>query len=147
LMDLMGGREAFLKKLDALFSTTAAFKVGGYGQVIHEMTEAKMADTGQYAHINEPVHHVIYLYDYAGEPWKTQKWVHEIEDRFYKPGPAGWLGDEDTGQMSSWYIFSALGFYPVTPGQPVYAIGSPMFDRAVVHLEGGKTFTAEAARS
>jgi len=146
LMKLMGGRAAFIRKLDELFSTTSAFHVGGYGQVIHEMTEAKMARTGQYAHINEPVHHVVYLYDYAGEPWKTQKWVHEIEDRFYRPGPAGWLGDEDTGQMSSWYIFSALGFYPVNPGQPIYAIGSPLFDRAVVHLENGKTFTVEAAR-
>jgi len=146
LMELMGGREAFLRKLDELFTTTTAFRVGGYGQVIHEMTEAKMEDMGQYAHINEPVHHVAYLYDYAGQPWKTQRWVREIEDRLYKPGPAGWLGDEDTGQMSSWYIFSALGFYPVNPGQPIYAIGSPMFDRATIHLENGRTFTVEAAR-
>jgi len=92
------------------------------------------------------VHHVIYMYDYAGQPWKTQQWVHKVEDELYKPGPAGWLGDEDTGQMSSWYIFSALGFYPVNPGQPIYALGSPMFDRAVIHLENGKTFTVEAAR-
>ncbi len=106
-----------------------------------------MAGTGQYAHINEPVHHVIYLYDYAGEPWKTQKWVHKIEDELYKPGPAGWLGDEDTGQMSSWYIFSSLGFYPVLPGQPIYALGSPQFDRAVIHLESGKTFAVEATKS
>lgn len=147
LIELMGGKNAFLAKLDSLFSATTDFKVGGYGQVIHEMTEAKMEDMGQYAHINEPVHHVVYLYDYAGQPWKTQKWVHEIEDRFYKPGPAGWLGDEDTGQMSSWYIFSALGFYPVNPGQPVYALGSPMFDKATVHLENGKTFRVETVRS
>ena len=147
LMELMGGRDAFLKKLDTLFTTTPEFKVGGYGSVIHEMTEAKMADTGQYAHINEPVHHVVYLYDYAGEPWKTQQWVHKVEDELYKPGPAGWLGDEDTGQMSSWYIFSSLGFYPVLPGQPVYALGSPQFDRAVVHLENGKTFTVEASKT
>ncbi|HUB80707.1 MAG TPA: GH92 family glycosyl hydrolase [Bryobacteraceae bacterium] len=147
LMELMGGKAAFVKKLDELFSTTPAFHVGGYGQVIHEMTEAKMAGTGQYAHINEPVHHVIYLYDYAGEPWKTQQWVHTVEDTLYKPGPAGWLGDEDTGQMSSWYIFSSLGFYPVNPGQPVYALGSPQFDHAVIHLENGKTFTVDAART
>jgi predicted alpha-1,2-mannosidase len=146
LMELMGGREAFIRKLDSLFSTTADFKVGGYGSVIHEMTEAKMAGTGQYAHINEPVHHVIYMYDYAGEPWKTQQWVHKVEDELYRPGPAGWLGDEDTGQMSSWYIFSSLGFYPVLPGQPVYALGSPQFDRAVLHLENGKTFTVEATK-
>lgn len=146
LMELMGGKEAFLRKLDELFTTTTAFKVGGYGQVIHEMTEAKMEDMGQYAHINEPVHHVAYLYDYAGQPWKTQRLVHIIEDRLYRPGPAGWLGDEDTGQMSSWYIFSALGFYPVNPGQPIYALGSPLFDRATLHLEHGRSFTVEASR-
>ncbi len=141
---MLGGKEAFIKKLDSLFTATTAFKVGGYGQVIHEMTEAKMEDMGQYAHINEPVHHVVYLY--VGQPWKTQRWVHTIEDRLYKPGPAGWLGDEDTGQMSSWYIFSALGFYPVNPGQPIYALGSPLFDRATIHLENGKSFTVEANR-
>ena len=146
LIALVGGKDAFIRKLDTLFSTTNAFKVGGYGNVIHEMTEAKLADTGQYAHINEPVHHVIYLYDYVGQPWKTAQWVHTIEDRFYRPGPAGWLGDEDTGQMSSWYIFSALGFYPVNPGQPIYAIGSPLFDRAAIHLENGKTFTVAATK-
>ncbi len=147
LMELMGGRDAFLKKLDALFTATTSFRTGGYGQVIHEMTEAKMEDMGQYAHINEPVHHVAYLYDYAGQPWKTQRLVREIEDRLYRPGPDGWLGDEDTGQMSSWYIFSALGFYPVNPGQPVYALGSPLFDRAAIHLENGRTFRVEAART
>ncbi|MGC4055618.1 MAG: glycoside hydrolase family 92 protein [Paludibaculum sp.] len=146
LMALMGGREAFLKKLDELFTTTTDFKVGGYKQVIHEMTEAKMGGMGQYAHINEPVHHVIYLYNYAGQPWKAQKWAHEVMVRNYKPGPAGWLGDEDNGQMSAWYIFSALGFYPVNPGQPVYAIGTPLFDKASLRLENGKKFTVEAAR-
>lgn len=146
LMALMGGRDAFVKKLDELFSTTTDFKVGGYKQVIHEMTEAKMGDMGQYAHINEPVHHVIYLYDYAGQPWKAQKWVHEVLVRNYKPGPAGWLGDEDNGQMSAWYIFSALGFYPVNPGQPIYALGTPLFNRASIRLENGKRFTVEAAR-
>lgn len=146
LIRLLGGQQGFLQKLDGLFTATTDFKLGGYGSVIHEMTEAKLEDMGQYAHINEPVHHVIYLYDYAGQPWKTQKWVHEVEDRLYKPGPAGWLGDEDTGQMSAWYIFSALGFYPVTPGEPEYALGSPMFDRVKIHLENGKTFTVEARR-
>jgi predicted alpha-1,2-mannosidase len=146
LIELLGGREKFLARLDALFTMTPEFKVGGYGKVIHEMTEAKMANTGQYAHINEPVHHVIYLYDYAGQPWKAQRWTREIMDRFYRPGPAGWLGDEDTGQMSSWYIFSALGFYPVNPGQPVYALTSPLFDRASIHLENGRTFTVETAK-
>jgi predicted alpha-1,2-mannosidase len=147
LIKLMGGKTAFLKKLDELFSTTTDFRVGGYKKVIHEMTEAKMGDMGQYAHINEPVHHVIYLYDYAGQPWKAQKWAHEVMNRNYKPGPAGWLGDEDNGQMSAWYVFSALGFYPVIPGQPIYALGSPLFDRATLQLENGKQFTVEAARS
>ena len=147
LIGLVGGRDAFLKKLDMLFSMTSDFRVGGYGKVIHEMTEAKMAGTGQYAHINEPVHHVIYLYDYAGQPWKAQRWAREIMDRFYRPGPDGWLGDEDTGQMSAWYIFSALGLYPVNPGQPIYALGSPLFDRATVHLENGRNFTVEAERT
>jgi predicted alpha-1,2-mannosidase len=146
LMQLLGGKEAFIRKLDELFSTTPDFKVGGYRRVIHEMTEAKMEGMGQYAHINEPVHHVVYLYDYAGQPWKTQKWVREVESRLYKPGPAGWLGDEDTGQTSAWYVFSALGFYPVNPGQPIYALGSPLFDKAAIHLENGKTFHVEARR-
>jgi predicted alpha-1,2-mannosidase len=146
LIKLMGGPAAFSKKLDELFSTTNEFKVGGYKKVIHEMTEAKMANTGQYAHINEPCHHVIYLYNYIGQNWKTQKWTRDIIDRFYKPGPAGWLGDEDNGQMSAWYIFSALGLYPVNPGQPVYALTSPVFDKAQIRLENGKTFTVEARR-
>ncbi|HEY1207695.1 MAG: GH92 family glycosyl hydrolase [Bryobacteraceae bacterium] len=147
LIGLLGGREAFLQKLDTPFSMTSDYKVGGYGKVIHEMTEAQMAGTGQYAHINEPVHHVIYLYDYAGQPWKAQRWAREIMDRFYRPRPDGWLGDEDTGQMSAWYIFSALGLYPVSPGEPIYALGSPLFDRATVHLENGRDFTVEAERS
>ena len=147
LIQLLGGKDGFIQKLDTLFSTTNEFKVGGYGEVIHEMTEAKMQNMGQYAHINEPVHHVIYLYDYVGQPWKTQKWAHEVMDKLYKPGPDGWLGDEDNGQTSSWYIFSALGFYPVTPGQPVYALGSPLFDRATIHLENGKMFTVEAVKN
>jgi predicted alpha-1,2-mannosidase len=146
LIGLLGGKEAFLRKLDTFFTMSSDFKVGGYGQVIHEMTEAKMAGTGQYAHINEPVHHVIYLYSYAGQSWQAQKWVRTIMDRFYLPGPEGWLGDEDTGQMSAWYIFNAMGFYPVNPGQPIYALGSPLFDRVVIHLENRRVFTVEAQR-
>jgi predicted alpha-1,2-mannosidase len=146
LMELLGGREAFLQKLDTLFSMTNEYRVGGYGEVIHEMTEAKLADTGQYAHINEPVHHVIYLYDYAGQPWKTQYWTRAIAARFYRPGAAGWLGDEDTGQMSAWYVFSTLGFYPVNPGQPIYALTSPIFDRATLRPENGHAFTVEVQR-
>jgi predicted alpha-1,2-mannosidase len=146
LMRLLGGREAFIRRLDEFFSMTSDYKVGGYGHVIHEMTETKLENMGQYAHINEPVHHVIYLYDYAGQPWKAQKWVHEVMSRLYKPGPDGWLGDEDTGQMSAWYVFGALGFYPADPGRPIYALGTPLFDRLTIHLENGKTFRVEAAR-
>lgn len=147
LIQLMGGRDKFIRKLDTFFTMTSDYRVGGYKQVIHEMTEAKLGNMGQYAHINEPVHHVIYLYDYVGQPWKAQKWVHEVMDRLYKPGPDGWLGDEDNGQMSAWYVLTAMGFYPPTPGQPIYALGSPLFDRATIHLENGKTFTVEAMKS
>jgi putative alpha-1,2-mannosidase len=94
--------------------------------MIHEMTEARMGDMGQYAHVNEPVYHVAYLYHYAGQPWKTQRLVRMIEDGMYQPGPEGWLGDEDTGQMSSWYIFSALGFYPVNPGHLCTRSAAPL---------------------
>ena len=146
LIQLLGGREALIRRLDELFSMTSDYKVGGYGHVIHEMAETKLENMGQYAHINEPVHHVIYLYDYAGQPWKAQRWVHEVMSRLYKPGPDGWLGDEDTGQMSAWYVFGAMGFYPVNPGRPIYALGTPLFDRLTIHLENGKTFTVEAVR-
>lgn len=147
LIQLLGGRDGFIRKLDTFFTMTSDFKVGGYKQVIHEMTEAKLGNMGQYAHINEPVHHVIYLYDYVGQPWKAQKWVHEVMDRLYKPGPDGWLGDEDNGQMSAWYVLTAMGFYPPTPGRPIYALGSPLFDEAKIHLENGKTFTIDADRT
>jgi predicted alpha-1,2-mannosidase len=146
LIELLGGRDAFIHKLDALFHMTSDFKVGGYGKVIHEMTESKLENMGQYAHINEPVHHVIYLYDYVGQPWKAQKLVREVMARLYQPGPGGWLGDEDTGQMSAWYVFSALGLYPVVPGRPIYALGTPLFTHATIHLENGRTFTVEAVR-
>ncbi|HEY2018322.1 MAG TPA: GH92 family glycosyl hydrolase, partial [Bryobacteraceae bacterium] len=104
LMELMGGKEGFAKKLDALFAATTAFKVGGYGQVIHEMTEAKMESMGQYAHINEPVHHVAYLYDYAGQPWKTQSRVRQVANTLYTNTPDGICGNDDCGQMSAWYV-------------------------------------------
>jgi len=140
LIKLLGGKETFVKKLDALFSMKPDFKVGSYKKVIHEMREMKAAGMGQYAHGNEPVHHVIYLYDYVGQPWKTQKRVREVMEKLYGPDPGGYLGDEDNGQMSAWYIFGALGFYPVCPGQPVYAIGSPLFPDATINLPGGRTF-------
>jgi len=144
LVELMGGREKFIARLDQLFTTPPDFKIGSYGRVIHEMTEMVACNMGQYAHGNEPVHHVLYLYDYVGQPYKTQKWVRRVLDTLYGPGPDGYCGDEDNGQMSAWYLFSAMGFYPVCPGEPFYAIGSPLFKKIVLRLSNGKLFTIKA---
>jgi predicted alpha-1,2-mannosidase len=144
LIDLMGGKEKFIEKLDQVFTTPSEFKVGSYGRVIHEMTEMILANKGQYAHGNQPIQHMPYLYNYAGQPWKTQKWVRSIMDDLYKPSPDGFCGDEDNGQMSAWYVMSALGFYPVTPGHPSYVLGSPLFKKATLALSNGNTFVIEA---
>jgi predicted alpha-1,2-mannosidase len=144
LIGLMGGRDAFVKKLDDVFTTPPEFKVGTYGKVIHEMTEMVLGDMGQYAHGNQPVQHVPYLYNYAGQPWKTQKRVRTIMDKLYKATPDGYCGDEDNGQMSAWYVFSAMGFYPVCPGANDYALGSPLFNKITLNLENGKKFVIEA---
>lgn len=140
VMQLMGGRQAFADKLDALFAAPPALRAGTYGRPIHEMIEMAAINLGQYAHGNEPVHHVLYLYDYAGEPWKAQVHLRQAMTWLYQAAPDGLCGDEDTGQMSAWYVFSALGFYPVCPGDPEYLIGSPLFDRVTLALPGGKTF-------
>ncbi len=134
LIKLMGGRAKFIDKLDELF--TAPSKVEGPPDITGLI--------GQYAHGNEPSHHIAYLYDYAGEPWKTQERVREIMEKLYGSGPAGLCGNEDVGQMSAWYVFSAMGFYPVCPGTPAYEIGSPMFDRVTIHLGNGKEFIIQA---
>jgi predicted alpha-1,2-mannosidase len=144
LIQLMGGDQGFAAKLDALFTAPNTFKVGTYRNTIHEMTEMVALDMGQYAHGNEPVHHVIYLFDYAGQPWKTQARIRAAMTRLYQATPDGLCGDEDTGQMSAWYVFSALGFYPVCPGDTSYLIGSPLFDRTTLTLPNGKTFTITA---
>ncbi len=144
LIRLMGGEKAFAAKLDEVFTSPNTFKAGTYGRPIHEMTEMAALDMGQYAHGNEPIHHMIYLYDYAGQPWKTQSRIREAMVRLYQATPDGLCGDEDTGQMSAWYVFSALGFYPVCPGDTNYIIGSPLFDRATLTLRNGKTFTITA---
>jgi len=136
LMELYGGRANFAKKLDELFTTEQ--KLAGREQP--DITGL----IGQYAHGNEPSHHIAYLYNYAGEPWKTQKLVRRILDEFYKPAPDGLIGNEDCGQMSAWYILSALGFYQVNPSQPVYTFGTPLFKEAKINLENGKTFTVRA---
>ena len=144
LINLMGGDKAFAAKLDAVFTSPNTFKAGTYGNPIHEMVEMAALDMGQYAHGNEPIHHMIYLYDYVGQPWKTQSRIRLAMTQLYQATPDGLCGDEDTGQMSAWYVFSALGFYPVCPGTTGYSIGSPLFDRATLMLAGGKTFTIQA---
>ena len=141
LVKLMGGEKLFSAKLDTFFTTNSQFKVGTYGTEIHEMTEMVLAKMGQYAHGNEPDMHVPYLYNYVREPWKTQYRVREIMDKLYNSGPKGYPGDEDQGQMSSWYVISALGLYSVCPGTEQYIIGSPLFNRATITLENGNKFT------
>jgi predicted alpha-1,2-mannosidase len=144
LIKLLGGDDAFVRKLDGLFNAGSEVKPGTYHGMIHEMNEMVAQNLGQYAHGNEPVHHVIYLYDYAGQPWKTQIRVRQVMNLLYQSTPDGISGDEDTGQMSAWYVFSALGFYPACPGTPDYLIGSPLFDRATLTLAHDKTFTITA---
>ncbi|MCF0175754.1 MAG: glycoside hydrolase family 92 protein [Bacteroidales bacterium] len=144
LIDLFGSDKAFTDKLDAVFTTEPELEYGSYGYVIHEMLEMKLADMGQYAHGNQPIQHMPYLYLYAGQPWKTQYWVRQIMSRLYNSSPQGYPGDEDQGGMSSWYVISALGIYAVTPGTDQYVIGSPVFRNATLSLENGNTFTVKA---
>ncbi|WP_327154307.1 GH92 family glycosyl hydrolase [Streptomyces tubercidicus] len=152
LANLYGGRAALAKKLDAYFSTpeTASKEfAGSYGQVIHEMTEARDTRMGMYGHSNQPSHHIAYVYDAAGQPWKTQEKVREAMSRLYLGSEIGqgYPGDEDNGEMSAWYVFSALGFYPLVMGQGEYAVGSPLFTKATVHLENGRDLTVNAPRN
>jgi predicted alpha-1,2-mannosidase len=144
LVKLMGGDEAFIGKLDGVFTAPNDVRTGTYGGMIHEMTEMVAADMGQYAHGNQPIQHMIYLYDYAGQPWKAQSRVRWAMGKLYAPTPDGYCGDEDNGQTSAWYVFSALGFYPVCPGDTRYIIGSPLFDKATIATAKGKTFTITA---
>jgi len=137
LMDLMGGREHFVAMLDSVFSVPPLYDDSYYGFPIHEIREMTVMNMGNYAHGNQPVQHMIYLYDWAGEPCKAQKWVRKVMKSMYAPSPDGYCGDEDNGQTSAWYVFSALGFYPVAPGTGEYAIGSPLFERAEIFLENG----------
>src|SRR5206468_9703124 len=115
-----------------------------YGGVIHEIREMQIANMGQYAHGNQPIQHMLYLYNYAGEPWKSQYWIREVMNRLYRATPDGYCGDEDNGQTSAWYVFSALGFYPVTPAVGQYALGAPLFPLARLHLENGRTVEIRA---
>ncbi len=145
LADLMGGDEAFRAMLDSVFALPPVFDASYYGgTVIHEIREMQVMNMGNYAHGNQPIQHMIYLYDYAGQPWKTQYWAHEVMRRLYHATPDGYCGDEDNGQTSAWYVFSALGFYPVCPGSGQYALGSPLFRDVTLHLPGGNRVCFQA---
>ncbi len=147
LIKLMGGRKSFIAKLDTVFTTPPIFDDSYYGFPIHEIREMQIMNMGQYAHGNQPIQHMIYLYNYAGEPVKAQYWLREVMDRMYSPTPDGYCGDEDNGQTSAWYVFSSLGFYPVTPGTTQYVIGSPLFKKATITLENGNKFVIESPKS
>lgn len=144
LIDLMGGREQFIQMLDSVFVVPPIFDYSYYGYVIHEIREMQVMNMGNYAHGNQPIQHMLYLYNYAGEPWKTQMRVREVLDRLYNYTPDGYCGDEDNGQTSAWYVFSAMGFYPVAPGTGEYVIGSPLFRRIEFTPQGGRKFVIEA---
>lgn len=144
LIDLMGGKKMFITMLDSVFAVPPVFDDSYYGQVIHEIREMTVMNMGNYAHGNQPIQHMIYLYNYAGQPWKTQYWLRQVMDRMYTPGPDGYCGDEDNGQTSAWYVFSALGFYPVCPGTDEYVIGAPLFKKATLHFENGNNLVIDA---
>ena len=144
LVKLMGGKKNFVEMLDSVFVMPPTFDDSYYGFVIHEIREMQIADMGQYAHGNQPIQHMIYLYDYAGAPWKTQYWARETMNKLYKATPDGYCGDEDNGQTSAWYVFSALGFYPVTPASVEYAAGAPLFPHAEIDFENGKKLMINA---
>ncbi len=139
LIDLMGGNKEFVNMLDSVFKMPPIFDDSYYGFPIHEIREMQIMNMGQYAHGNQPIQHMIYLYNYAGEPWKAQYWAREVMDKLYTSAPDGYCGDEDNGQTSAWYVFSAMGFYPVCPGSNEYILGSPLFEKMTVHLENGKS--------
>ncbi|SMG21400.1 alpha-1,2-mannosidase, putative [Sphingobacterium psychroaquaticum] len=144
LIDLMGGKHTFVHMLDSVFNQPPLFDDSYYGGTIHEIREMQIANMGQYAHGNQPIQHMIYLYNYAGEPWKAQYWVRQVLDRMYQATPDGYCGDEDNGQTSAWYVFSALGFYPVCPATDEYVLGAPLFDKATLLFENGKKLTIDA---
>ena len=138
LINLMGGKERFNKMLDSVFLLPPVFDNSYYGFTIHEIREMQVMNMGNYAHGNQPIQHAIYLYDYSGQPWKSQYWIRQVMDRLYTPTPDGYCGDEDNGQTSAWYVFSAMGFYPVCPGTGQYVLGTPYFKSMKLHLENGK---------
>ena len=147
LVNLMGGKQKFAVKLDSVFSLPPIFDDSYYGGVIHEIREMQIMNMGQYAHGNQPIQHMIYLYNYVGEPWKTQYWVREVMNKLYKPTPDGYCGDEDNGQTSAWYLFSAMGFYPVCPASDQYVLGAPLFKKVTLSLENGKKVIVSAPQN
>ena len=138
LINLMGGKERFNEMLDSVFLLPPVFDNSYYGFTIHEIREMQVMNMGNYAHGNQPIQHAIYLYGYSGQPWKSQYWIRQVMDRLYTPNPDGYCGDEDNGQTSAWYVFSAMGFYPVCPGTGQYVLGTPYFKSMKLHLENGK---------
>ena len=144
LIQLMGGKQTFNHMLDSVFNVPPLFDDSYYGSVIHEIREMQIMNMGNYAHGNQPIQHMIYLYGYSGQPWKTQYWIRQTMQRMYNANPDGYCGDEDNGQTSAWYVFSAMGFYPVCPGSGEYVLGAPYFDEMTLHLENGRTVSIKA---
>jgi len=144
LKQLMGGNAEFVKMLDSVFVMEPVFDDSYYGSVIHEIREMQIMNMGQYAHGNQPIQHMLYLYNYAGQPWKSQYWIRKAMNYLYKPTPDGYCGDEDNGQTSAWYIFSAMGFYPVCPASDQYVLGTPLFKKLTIQLENGKKISINA---
>lgn len=144
LINLMGGEDKFVEMLDSVFTIPPCFDASYYGQVIHEIREMTVMNMGNYAHGNQPIQHMIYLYNYAGRPWKAQYWLRQVMERMYSCTPDGYCGDEDNGQTSAWYVFSALGFYPVCPGSTQYVLGSPLFRKVTVSLQNGRQIIISA---
>jgi predicted alpha-1,2-mannosidase len=143
----MGGNEALVSMLDSVFKMEPVFDESYYGSVIHEIREMQIMNMGQYAHGNQPIQHMIYLYNYAGQPWKAQYWIREAMSKLYKATPDGYCGDEDNGQTSAWYVFSAMGFYPVCPATDQYVLGTPLFKKMTLTFENGKTVIINAANN
>lgn len=144
LASLMGGAKMFTKMLDSVFALPPVFDESYYGGVIHEIREMQIMNMGQYAHGNQPIQHMIYLYNYAGEPWKTQYRIRQVMNKLYNSAPDGYCGDEDNGQTSAWYVFSAMGFYPVCPGTTQYVFGTPLFRKMTLTFENGKKLVIKA---
>jgi len=147
LIDLMGGENIFNSMLDSVFNLPPVFDESYYGKVIHEIREMQVVNMGNYAHGNQPIQHMIYLYNYSKQPWKAQYQVREVMDKLYSASPDGYCGDEDNGQTSAWYILSSMGFYTLCPGTDQYILGSPLFKKVTITLENGKLVEITASNN